>query len=186
MNTKIDSFTLINLTPPGTMIYSGIGFGNPEFETAILIKETPAQLRLFSENTAHIEINSCSILVENVTLILFSLQIDHNPNLTYAVWLDYYLSDTAKRCLNNLVTQDLLRVLFFNGAPKPVRGFSLKNKLQAGFGLYLQTLNNKAPWSMEDFEYAKNITLGQFPTMNSLWAALKEDNLKTSTINNRS
>ena len=82
-------------------------------------------------------------------------------------------SDTAKRCLNNLVNQDLLRVLFFNGDPKPVRGFSLKNKLQAGFGLYLQTLNNKAPWSMEDFEFAKNITLGQFPTLNSSMGGFK-------------
>jgi len=173
MVTKINSFILINLTPPGTMIYAEIGFGKPEFETTRVIKETPTQIDLISEKTAYIEINSCSLLVENVTLILLLLQINHNSNLTYGGWFDYHRSDTAKRCLNNLVNQDLLRVLFFNGNPKPVRGFSLKNKLQAGFGLYLQTLNNKAPWSMEDFEFAKNIILGQFPILNALWEALK-------------
>ena len=60
MVTKINSFTLINLTPPGTMIYAEIGFGKPEFETTLVIKETPTQIEMISEKKAHIEINSCS------------------------------------------------------------------------------------------------------------------------------
>lgn len=176
MIPKIDAFTLINFSPPGTMIYAEVGFSKPVYETSFLIKEIQPQIAMISE-TAHIEFNSCSILIENVTLILMLLQFDYDPGLTYAGFFDYNLSETSKRCLKNLATQEFLRILFFNGEPKPAKRFSLKNKLQAGFRLYLQNLNNKAPWSMEDFEYAKLTILGQFPDINSLWHSLKEKNM---------
>jgi hypothetical protein len=170
----IDSFTYI---PAGTMICEALQIKPQKFETAFMIKDLQSHFDMIPKGQMDIEFRSASMALDEVLLVPLVLQIDKNPILTYAVWLNYYESKDAFYYLS---IQELIRILFINDKTGPLMAFSISNTLQIGFKSYLQQLKNRFPWSIAVYEYAKSKVLQLYPTAISLWQGLKESGEKIS------
>lgn len=168
----IDSF--ICYTLPGTMICESLNFVVSEPEAALLIKESPAKLGMIPQTNMHIEFRSGLVWVDNVCLTPLLVQVDNNPNLTYATWLDYHRSDEVKRTFEAITNQDYLYVFFYDRSIEPAITISIDNNLKLGFKMHIQYLRNTIPWTAKNFEHARGLMSQRHLSTLSLWQDLKK------------
>ena len=170
--TDTDEF--INSAPAGILDFDAVEFGTSGCKTIFLIKEDPSRLGMIPENTIHVEIRGSLIMRDGVALMPLMLQLDHNPDLLYRGWFNYYQSPKVKECFKHLANQDKLYLLVFGGEPEPARMVSLNNNLQLWFKAHFFQISNTPPWNRQDYERAKFKIVNKYQTGKSLWDVLGE------------
>ena len=164
----IDSVNHLSSIESGTMI-----FGKIKSDIALFIKDAQWRIDMIPESSISIEIRSCNIILDDVALVPFMIQISGNPLLTYLEWLNFYDEDT-RQCFYDLATQELINIIFFSENIYSSRGFSTPNNVQVGYKTFIHQLKCRVPWTFKDFEYTKSKLLRKYPTTISLWNGLKK------------
>jgi hypothetical protein len=147
--------------------------GSQKFLSVFEIKENS----LIPKETMHLEFRSSLFSLDEVLLIPLALQIDNNPELTYCVWLNYH-AEEVKKWFQYFAVQEEIRLLLVNEKNQVVKIIRNSNNLRIGFHDYLQRLNNRIPWSIADFEYAKSKIFQVYPDPLSLWFGLKLEKMR--------
>ena len=122
----MDIYSFINFAQPGTMICDTFNFINSTQETALLIKENPAKLRIIPRRPVHIEFRTGLVRFPDMYLVPLLIQVDYNPGLTYETWLNYHQSGDVKRIFQLLTVQDYIHIFFYHQSIEPACGFYRK------------------------------------------------------------
>jgi hypothetical protein len=170
----IDVCSFVNFTLPGTMICESFNFVVSMPEAALLIKESPAKLRMIPPNNMHIEFRTALKRVDNVYLMPLLVRVDNNPSLTYVTWFNYHRSDEVKQVFEYITKQDSIHIFFYTQSIEPALTISIDNQLKLGFRMHIQILQNTIPWTIKDFERAKGLVSRRYLSTLSLWRGLKE------------
>lgn len=171
----IDFYSFINFILPGTMICESFQFIPETPEAALLIKESPAKLGMIPSNNVHIEFRTGLKRVDNVYLMPFLVRFDNNPCLTYETWFNYHQSEEVKQVFEQMTQQDFIHIFFYAQSIEPKKIISVDNQLKLGFRMHIQFLRNTIPWTVRDFERARELECQQrVSTTLSLWQDLKE------------
>lgn len=166
----VDPIKVLLKMPAGTMIYGrGIFEGNSNYETYFAIKEEPKYIKKLGKYPL-LTIRTGLIIRSGVALVPFLMRVNEDVNMLYESWLNYH--DTggyAQKTFQDLTRQDNIPFIFYDSQGNECRKIGIKNNLKETFQEYIAQIDKLQPWSMQDFDKARNTVYAEFPSPMSLW-----------------
>lgn len=163
---SIDDILLI--MPPGTMtsdIVINTDTGKKEF--VFIIKEDNFYLKNLSKYPP-IEVVSGVFDIDNVFVIAFLMKFHDNPDVLYESYLNVY-STTRRDSLDILSKQNNFKILVYDEKDKEHRVLRLKNHLKEDLEKMKKISQTYSPWSMSQFDDAKEKIFKMFPDGFIMW-----------------
>lgn len=161
-------------TPPGTMVYTLIEVNGKE-EFSFCIKEEMQYINRYKHPM--IEVRIGILKINNVLIVPMMLMVNNDTDMMYETMFNYYQTSGGEQFLRALKTQDDIKILFFNERHENVRSICMNNSLKAGIEEMENYLRKSIPWSMKDFDLAKEELYRQYPTGMDLWKAIDKINI---------
>ncbi len=169
-----DPATVIQVMPPGSMIYARInGKGGPE--TAFLVREESARIKGFGSGP-RVEVRTALLSIDNIALIPVLAAIGSGSQQElYETWLNVHQTGGGMHYLEDLCRQDMLRFAFY-GERGHRRAIGAVNALHSSFNDILREVRQMTAWDMTAFDRARETIYRRHSSARSLWDALGPDN----------
>jgi hypothetical protein len=169
----IDPLQYLLTQPAGTMIYARSSFDGAPMETALYIKEEPKYIKRLKYNPVF-ELRTGAMEYNGIFLVAVLLQPNADIDMLYESWWNYYQPDGGEIVFRDLVTQDFLRIIFVDEKGNYGKKTGIKNSLKPVFASYIEKIKPFAPWSMEEFNAAKEAVYEKYPSVKLLWDGLRQ------------
>lgn len=169
-----DPFELVKILPEGLAIV-GRAKERPEDEWKLvfLIKEGNEYIDKLKRRTDnYIELRVGYFNLPKVKPILIMIRFD--VDMLYDVWLNYH-ADGGKENFYCLLKQNELIFKFYDRQDCR-RTIAIPNRLKNDLAKYVSEIEKASPWSMRDFDMAKEQIYRKFPTGEILWRTLGNSN----------
>jgi hypothetical protein len=165
-----DPFELIKSFPPGSALYGRAGESVDTLETCILIREDETQICKIPANPI-VELRS-GIWQNHICPVIIMV---HLAGLPYETWWNYYQPQgEGQKYFDDMILQTMIPILIYDHRQKR-RSIGIRNSLASSFKKYKEAIIQKTPWSMKDFDIAKQNICDQYPSIAALWEALGAD-----------
>lgn len=162
-------------TPPGVMVYDLISFDDGPIEFSFHIKEETNYI--FRHQNPLIEVRMGMMQYKNVYIIPMMVQVNFDEEMMYETMFNYHQTSGGEPYLHALQQQDNIYLIFYDEKNKESRRIRIKNQFKQDVQQFTNILKTTEPWSMEDFDRAKEQLYANFPTGMDLWRAIDEKNL---------
>lgn len=169
---KINPLQFLFSRPVGTMIYARSSFDGGPMETALYIKEEPKYIRRLKYNPIF-EVRTGGFEYNRVFAVTVLLQPNADDDMLYESWWNYHDPDMGNSAFHDLATQEFLKILFVDGEGNYGKKTRIKNSLKPVFADYIERIKDYAPWSMQEFNAAKEAIYNMYPSVKLLWDALR-------------
>ena len=168
MSHMIDVESMIKQAEPGLMVY-GRFFAEGAWQSGLFIRENLAHIRALGV-PPRVEVRAGLIPYQDVLPVAILVRITGGE--TYETWFNYHQTGGGQAYLQDWQQQARLPILFYT-ATKRERAISISNKHLADFWRQVgPQLEASRPWSMLDFDTAREELYGQYPTPQRLWQRL--------------
>jgi hypothetical protein len=164
------NFPELEILPSGLMIYARSKFDLGEFETHLIVKEEEKYLQTLQPKQLF-NFHSALIQMNNVSVVVLMMKVENDQDMLYESWWNFYQSQ-GKESFINMSIQEKLRILFFNEKNDLKIKKEINNGLSLAFCEYLNNIRYKSPWTMKDFDKAKEDIYNKYPTPKKLWEAI--------------
>jgi len=171
---KIDPLEVLLTRPAGTMIYARSSFGGP-METALYIHEEPKYINRLKYNPIY-EVRTGAIEVDGVLLVALMLQPNADGDMLYESWWNYHQPDGGDKAFADLATQEMLKIIFVDSEGNYKKKSGIRNSLAPVFADYIERIKGFIPWSMKEFDAAKETVCEELPSPRLLWDRLRQTN----------
>ena len=169
--------------PPGTGAYALFkdeSSGNDV--TAFIIKEDTQHINRLPDSV-NVDVRAWPFSRFGVFLLVVLLRIEGK---IYETWWNWY-NEFCQKCFLNILSQDKLLFSFYVDDEKPQRTIWISNKLKESFELAkdnFQKFKKLKPWTMQEFDIARNELYKEYPNPSSLWIASVLQSIAWSTGQN--
>jgi len=168
-----DPFELIKSFPPGSALYVRAGESATSLETCILIREDEDQIQKIPANPI-VELRS-GIWENRICPVVVMIKV---AGLPYETWWNYHRDDDGNKYFDDMILQAMIPILVYDDRQQR-RSIGIRNSLAPSFKKYIEAIVQKSPWSMKDFDAAKEKLCAQYLTVAALWEVLGADIFKT-------
>ncbi|OIO37211.1 MAG: hypothetical protein AUJ72_04955 [Candidatus Omnitrophica bacterium CG1_02_46_14] len=161
---------LIKSFPPGSALYGRAGESAENLETCILIRENEDQILKIPANPV-IELRS-GIWPNHVYPVIVMIKL---ATFLYETWWNYYQPQgKGEKYFDDMIRQTMIPILVYDHRQQR-RSIGIHNSLASSFKKCREAILRKSPWSMKDFDAAKQKLCDQYPSVATLWEALDAD-----------
>ncbi len=165
---NIDAAQFIKSAPAGTMAYARQQTAlDAPWMTGFLISEQKWRVQGLGQNP-DIELRCGAFEQDGVLLVVALMQVSGE---LYETWFNYYQTDGGEKYFRDLIEQPAITFAFF--APDPIRVIAVANHLGDFFAQAQARATALKPWSMRDFDAAREKIYQRFPTVSKLWKEVK-------------
>ena len=120
-----------------------------------------------------IEFRLGALQVKTVLVIVFLIRIQHTE-IIFESWINgHNQNQDGLRVIHVLQEQPFLTVHFFNEDTIEQRAIRVDNPSPLFFQQCADQILHGSPWTMEDFDHAKDIVCTAYPSTLVLWSALQ-------------
>lgn len=168
MDKLIDAAKWIKTAEPGTMAYARqqTAVDGP-WTTGFLIRERQWRVKGLGRNP-DVELRCCAFEQDGVLLVAVLMKVSGE---LYESWFNYYQTTGGEPYFHDLIEQPTVTFAFFT--PEPTRMLSIKNRVGGFFQQTLERTRQMEPWSMRDFDAAREKVYARYPTVSKLWKAAR-------------
>ena len=159
--------------PAGTMVYARSSFDGGPMETALYIKEEPKYIKRLKYNPIF-EIRTGAMEFNNVLLVTVLLQPNADNDMLYESWWNFHQKGGGEKYFMDLSTQESLKILFVDEEGNYGKKTGIRNSLKPVFEDYIERIKKFNPWSMGEFNEAKEEVCRRYPSVRQLWDLLRE------------
>ncbi len=165
-----DPTLVIQKMTPGMMIYTKLRVKGKEL-VAFLIRETSAAIAQLGPSPV-LEMRAGVMVEGRVVLIAVMVQVRSE---LYETWLNVYQRGAdGFSYLRTLAGQDQVAFVFYGDKQRSERKLVIRNRLNVFAQDALATLESATPWSMQEFDKARDALYKRYPTPETLWQALAQ------------
>jgi hypothetical protein len=166
----LNSVDWILQTPYSSAAYARFRGSSGKEVTCFIIHEDANHVQRLPKQVS-IDVRATLIERSAVGLVVVMLRIEGEIYETY--WNFHRLE--LRRCFQDMSTQEELLVSFLVDSMEPARTIWIPNPLQSGFGPLMEALAVMPPWTMEEFNKAKEELSLEYPTVQALWDGMVEE-----------
>ena len=163
----LDVDKLMQASPPGSMVYARVHDGD-EWRTALVIRENRKHIRALGA-APRVEVRAAMIEQDPVKLVAIMARIGTE---TYECWFNYWQTGGGADYAGDWQRQDRLPIVFYSDHGRE-RAISIK---MGTFGDFWRRIGPELaasqPWSMRDFDDARDATFNEYPSPGLLWRRL--------------
>jgi len=171
-----DPSLVIQKMMPGIMIYARLRVKGKDL-VAFLIRETSSAISRLGASPI-LEVRAGIVPEGRVSAVLIMVRVGGR---IYESWLNVYQSGSdGFLYLETLAVQDQLVFVFYGDKQRSERKLAIQNSLKVFAQDALQELQATVPWSMKDFDKAKDALYDRYPTGEDLWQALGQPAKRTT------
>lgn len=105
------------------------------------------------------------------------VMVNFDTDMMYETMFNYYQPSGGDQYLQALQNQDNIKLLFYNERNQEARRIRINNRLRQDVQTLTKRLEAAKPWSMKEFDRAKEVLYQNFPTGMDLWKAIDESKL---------
>jgi len=165
----IDAAAWIKTAPPGTMAYAHQQIGSDApWMTGFLISEHDWRVNGLGQKP-DIVLRAGAFEQDGVLLVAVLMKVSGE---LYESWFNYYqTSEIGPQYFRDLIEQPTITFAFFT--PEPTRVLAIANNLGAFFTQAQARAAALKPWSMRQFDAAREKIYQRFPTVARLWKEVK-------------
>lgn len=175
MSVLINGFDFFKNMSIGSCIYELIDYNKPEpKEFVVIVKEHSNYISRFGKYPVFV-VKSGIIYDDKVVLVPFMFSINGDDELIYEMWINYWAeSGYGRDGFGKLLTQDVIKFIFFNENLEQIRAISITNSLKEGLFKAERVIRSFSPWSMTDFDESRSRFFKSYPTTKSLFDCLSK------------
>lgn len=168
MTQLIDIDTLMRSSPSGTMAYSRfVADTATGWQTGLFIREDRQHIAALGKSPT-VAVRSGMFTEDGVALVAVLVQVGGE---VYETWLNYHQTGGGQQYFQDLAKQDRLPIIFY-GSRRRERSIIIRNPLKDLMASALEVLADAKPWSMSQFDQARERIYAQHPSVHALWRAL--------------
>lgn len=168
----IDPQELIQAAPPGSAVYARLDAGQG-METAFLIREESRRISRLGPSP-YMEFRAALLVEGEVALIPILVQLNREREAIYETWLNVYQTGGGMVFLQDLASQPRLLIVLYGDRGRE-RAITGPNVLRESFAEMMVHVSTLRPWSMADFDRARERIYRRYPSPKALWRGLKYD-----------
>jgi hypothetical protein len=160
---------VIRRAPVGSCIYSLTRLDTSPEEVDFLIREETARIEAW-ENPP-IELRSANMDQGGVILVPILARVGED---LYECWVNHYAEEVRfRRVLGTLAIQERLVLHFYGDQGELVRSLRVSNPHRDFFAEAARRCEATAPWTMQEFDTAREAIYRWHPSVSDLWRALR-------------
>lgn len=165
----VDPQDVIMAAPPGTANYSRVDVGEG-METALLLREESDRIRALGPSP-RVEIRAALLVEGGVALIPILVRLGSKAKDIFEAWLNVHQIGGGMQYLQDLATQKRILAILYGDKGRE-RAIESLNMLKSTFAHILAEVAGLPPWSMQDFDRARERVYRWYPTPKELWWGL--------------
>jgi hypothetical protein len=169
MDKLVDAANWIKNAEPGTMAYAmqQTAVDGP-WQIGFLIREQKWRVQGLGQNP-DVELRCGVFEQDGVLLVVVLAKISGE---LYETWFNYHqTSDLGDPYFRAMIDQPTLTIAFFT--PDPTKMIAINNRTGNLFVQALEKVQALRPWSMHQFDTARDKVYTHYPTVAKLWKEIK-------------
>lgn len=171
MSRSTDPLVFLLERPHGSACYSRIQVDGGPWEVAWLLREEAKRVKQLGKEPP-VEWRSGLIVQDGVLLIPVLLRVGKvQAENIWETWLNHHQAG-APSPLPLLAEQERISIHFHDRGIKAERSIQTFSSLQSFFRAALAQMDALPPWSMRQFDAAREVVYRQHPDVMSLWRSL--------------
>lgn len=169
MDELIDAAKWIKDSEPGTMAYAmQQTAADGPWAIGFLVREQAWRVKGLGQNP-DVELRCGAFEQDGVLLVVVLAKISGE---LYESWFNYHqTSNLGDQYFRAMLEQPALTFTFFT--PEPAKRIQINNRTGAFFTQALERAAQLPPWSMRDFDAARDKVYARYPTISKLWKEVK-------------
>lgn len=168
MNIVVDPLQVLRQMPPGSALYSREIISD-RWEVAWLVREETVRIKKLGDNP-EVEFRAGLIYQDGIALIPVLVRVGAGTKENiYETWINVHQPEDGLRYLRDLSTQDRIVIHLYGDGCKLERSLKVSNQLQQFMQEVLDLVKDTPPWSMLEFDEARERLYGAYPDVKSLW-----------------
>lgn len=167
---------LLRYGRPGMMLYGRNVIGDAlTWETSFHIREEPRVIRRLGANP-RVEIRAGLFVHQGVALIPVMVELSSwKETQRYESWINIHQDGIdGSVYLNDLATQPRIAIFLYTDSEQPEHQIQVPNRMQEAFAEIAVRAQSLPPWTMQDFDRAREDFYQLYP-MDKLWDALRAE-----------
>lgn len=154
---------------PGTVIYARVDVG-AGMETALFLREESERIQALGPGP-RIEIRAALLIEDGVALIPILVRLGPKAKDIFETWLNIHQTGGGMHYLQDLATQPRILVILYGDHGRE-RAIESINLLKSTFADILVRVAGLPPWTMREFDQARERVYRRYPTPKELWWGL--------------
>lgn len=166
-------YEFVEMLAPGIMFSDNMmNMEENKKEFSFIIKEDNMYLRNISKYP-QIELIAGAFNLNDIMVIVFLVKFHDNDDVLYECFLNIH-SESNKETLEILSEQEFINIIMFDENIEIKRTIRLKNNIKERMRNLNEMAKGYIPWSMEQFDEAKDIVLKNNPDAFRFWDFLSK------------
>lgn len=167
-----DPEDFIRASPRGTVIY---GFSQEEGKTYIdfLVRESNGGISEIPKNPA-VEVRAGAVIEEGILIVTVLIRFAPEGPIYETFWnyhrVDYRAAEG--NIFEHMCAEENLTFHFYNDEGEVADVIQVSNSMRPFFSDIVQQVVALRPWTLEEFDRAKQAVVAAYPTASALWDAL--------------
>lgn len=167
MTILTDIETIMRQAQPGVMAYNRFVADTTGWQTGLYIREDRQHIVALGKSPT-VTVRSGMFTEDGVALVAVLVKIGGE---VYEAWLNYHQTGGGKIYFDDLSKQERLPIIFY-GQRRRERAITIRNPLKDIMAAALEVIATMTPWSMSQFDQARERIYAQHPSVHALWRAL--------------
>jgi len=165
-----DPGNVIASMPPGSAIYARIG--RPEMHTDFLVREESATIQLLVNPI--VTIRPRLFVEHDIAVLVVMFQAGDNPEQIFETWWNYHQPDGyGETVFRDMMTQVDVAIHWYGDSGTVEKSTVIRNSLRDYFGMATEKIRALPPWTMQEFNDAREVIYKRRPTLAALWRELR-------------
>lgn len=166
-----DPIEVLKKMPAGTMLFGRASFDGQPMETYFAIKEESRYMKRLGKYPI-LNIRTGLLQYNGIPLVCVMMQPNGDMDMLYETWFNYNATDGfGQKSFEDLTHQDNI-VFWFIDEKGNERKIGIKNSLKDAFSDYVNKIALINPWTMQEFDRARNMLYADYPSPAHLWNTL--------------
>ena len=159
--------------PHGSALYSRVHIDGSAWETAFLLREESRRVKHLGQEPP-VEFRAGLLAEEGVLLIPVLVRAGRvAPENIFETWINVcQAGGNGPAIVADLASQERITIHFHDSATKAERSLQVYNSMRGFFGSVQQTVIVQ-PWTMRQFDEARESIYGRYPEIRDLWQSLR-------------
>ena len=168
----IDPLEFIKKMSAGTMTLGRASFDGRPMETCFYIKEETHYLKQLGKNPI-LTIQTGIFEKPNIAIVCFLMRPNGNMDMLYESWFNFHATEgLGKATFADMAGQDNIIFWFVDEKGNDYRKIEIKNSLKETFADYITKIALINPWTMQEFDQARDSLYKDYPRPENLWNKL--------------
>lgn len=172
--TLTDPLALLLQMPHGSALYSRVQFDGGHWEVAWILREEKARLRQLGKEPP-VEFRAGVFVQDGVLLIPVLVRVGKvAPENIFETWVNVcQAGGNGPDVVKDLAAQERIAIQFYDSRPEPERSLQIYNSMRSFFESLTEQLQIVTPWTMRQFDQAREQIYKRYPEIMDLWRGLK-------------